>query len=1030
MNGSRLVAISAALLLIIALSPPVALASSEKPQQATVTPLAGTFNQVSVGDHRAEKSPNDFCTVKWQGPATFFVNGWFTGGELYATYQDPVETGCPAPYPFGVTQIVWYVWAVLPETLYVRPEVYARGGTPSCWIPGTAICSGPEYMVELPSAGGWILTLPLGDTCCVYEPYFAGVRVDSSYATGRIEVVVDDGSPRQCANYNYYSAAWHDLVVEVGFTWDLELWSEGYNSSQNLCEPCLMIPPGPDLWTTPGGGSTSIRYFNDTPIPADFFGPGSDPFTGTICFAGVPLSTTPPGALGPTDVIVERLSAASVPTIGSSDVVPIEIIALSLVSCSPITVTYVSNPPEIWEVLACLSAATPQQIGSMTITKHCPEGGSFTASLPVTPQLIFRRIDPPPINPPIVMDPANTDMMVTQNGRWASSVPPPFGLWESPGGVTVDDDCNSLTPESLVPPRSGCFYPGMTVEPCSPQNPGPAICGGKVLTEEEALLAAHGVLPPQRIEVQEGATCLPDGRCIITTPQCAAMLEGQYQGDFTHCYPDPCAPDTTKDCFESIGQATVTLNPQDQDCQNGITLDLTSILDNSTVVVLGAGPYSNGDTIPTEIVQLELRGFDPSVGQVLVKERADMQSLGKITNVMVDGGGNLTYGESFFDVFVEIILLDMGGQTFNTDGAPLHLEATISELPPKRADYWPPPSQPPLRLFEALPPFNHIGWLCHGLHRPTVPVPCDQPTPTGACCRPAGDCVTLTQAECESVGGWYQGDGSSCSPNPCPAPADSDCVTSIGTGSVGVNPTPTPLCDVNLSLSSLLDKATIKRDPGPYSDGQTIQTEIVEMTLTAITPLPVGTVIIKERTDKASLGKIENVLTDGGGNLTYGESFFDVFVELEFPDMGGVRWNTRDIPFHLEATIDQLPPDSPYIPLPNSAPLRLFNVISGAHEGWLCHAEHRPEQSVPCQPTSCCQCRGNADGIIGPAGCIDVSDLTYLVAYLFSGGQAPPCIEEGNVDGVTGPAGPIDVSDLTYLVAFLFSGGQPPPPCI
>ena len=77
----------------------------------------------------------------------------------------------------------------------------------------------------------------------------------------------------------------------------------------------------------------------------------------------------------------------------------------------------------------------------------------------------------------------------------------------------------------------------------------------------------------------------------------------------------------------------------------------------------------------------------------------------------------------------------------------------------------------------------------------------------------------------------------------------------------------------------------------------------------------------------------------------------------------------------------------------------------------------------------CCHNRGNVDHIIGPAGPIDVADLTYLVAYIFSGGAAPPCIEEGNVDAIYGPAGPIDVADITYLVAYLFSGGPPPPAC-
>ncbi len=82
--------------------------------------------------------------------------------------------------------------------------------------------------------------------------------------------------------------------------------------------------------------------------------------------------------------------------------------------------------------------------------------------------------------------------------------------------------------------------------------------------------------------------------------------------------------------------------------------------------------------------------------------------------------------------------------------------------------------------------------------------------------------------------------------------------------------------------------------------------------------------------------------------------------------------------------------------------------------------------------SSCCNgdgIRGNVDGATGGAGEIDVSDLTYLVAYLFQGGPVPPCIDEGNVDGATGGGGPIDVADLTYLVAYLFQGGSPPPSC-
>jgi hypothetical protein len=84
-----------------------------------------------------------------------------------------------------------------------------------------------------------------------------------------------------------------------------------------------------------------------------------------------------------------------------------------------------------------------------------------------------------------------------------------------------------------------------------------------------------------------------------------------------------------------------------------------------------------------------------------------------------------------------------------------------------------------------------------------------------------------------------------------------------------------------------------------------------------------------------------------------------------------------------------------------------------------------------CVPT-CCNgdgIRGNVDDIVGVGGEVDVADLTYLVAFLFQAGAAPPCVDEGNVDGITGPGGPFDVADLTYLVAYLFQGGGTPPVC-
>ena len=74
--------------------------------------------------------------------------------------------------------------------------------------------------------------------------------------------------------------------------------------------------------------------------------------------------------------------------------------------------------------------------------------------------------------------------------------------------------------------------------------------------------------------------------------------------------------------------------------------------------------------------------------------------------------------------------------------------------------------------------------------------------------------------------------------------------------------------------------------------------------------------------------------------------------------------------------------------------------------------------------------RGNID--MDPLDQIDISDLVYLVDYMFTGGPAPPCWPEANVDcsddgnGVEGPED-IDISDLVYLVDYMFNQG--PTPC-
>lgn len=63
--------------------------------------------------------------------------------------------------------------------------------------------------------------------------------------------------------------------------------------------------------------------------------------------------------------------------------------------------------------------------------------------------------------------------------------------------------------------------------------------------------------------------------------------------------------------------------------------------------------------------------------------------------------------------------------------------------------------------------------------------PGDAAPPEGACCLADGSCAVQTQASCDSSGGTYQGDGTTCAPNPCPPPPAAPTVTTQTVTGIG-----------------------------------------------------------------------------------------------------------------------------------------------------------------------------------------------------------------------------------------------------
>ncbi len=232
--------------------------------------------------------------------------------------------------------------------------------------------------------------------------------------------------------------------------------------------PSCEIAVGYHLYKTPDGGGTTIS-FSGTPLPAGFFGPGSDPFTGTVSLKGQPLTTTPPGVLNETDAVIRRLTPAYLDSVNTVATVQIELVALSLQSVQPITVTaFGGTNPQTWDVSVSGSTQAPQPQGTMTIrssTCGAQLGGTFDSNLPVRPHFIFTRVGHP--GDVRVYDQGMADVVTFSctNERWLSFEPPTVPPVIIPGlnPTTVN---GGLGPVQLITPILPNFFPGIQEDRC------------------------------------------------------------------------------------------------------------------------------------------------------------------------------------------------------------------------------------------------------------------------------------------------------------------------------------------------------------------------------------------------------------------------------------------------------------------------------------------------------------------------------------------------------------------------------------
>ena len=201
------------------------------------------------------------------------------------------------------------------------------------------------------------------------------------------------------------------------------------------------VVAGNDEFETTANGE-SHHDFAGSPIPADFFGAGSQPYTGTVTLEGVPLNP----AVSDTDTIIQRHQTVSAPG-GSTQ---LTMTGLSLRSTSPITVTYGNGTTESWNVTVGLSLFKAST-GTMTINSS-----SFDSTLKVWPRFTFTRVS----RVTIVLDTGGSGLTASSTAASQTAVD-----FDDGGGIVVDDPTPLPAPCKIAVVRSFEVLPAPRTQP-------------------------------------------------------------------------------------------------------------------------------------------------------------------------------------------------------------------------------------------------------------------------------------------------------------------------------------------------------------------------------------------------------------------------------------------------------------------------------------------------------------------------------------------------------------------------------------
>ena len=243
---------------------------------------------------------------------------------------------------------------------------------------------------------------------------------------------------------------------------DAEIIIDGWCLDPGVAPDCSYIEFGPP---------------SNPPLPADFFGPGSDPFEGQICLQGDPLGPTVWGEFGTADLLLRGgaypFDRCSLPD-KAEEVTSVNVVGYKKIKPPPITLFisfYGGTITEAWNLEMTLDPAGPAT-GLLTATKSHAGGGTFDLTFSFLPRFVFTRESD---GFEIILD-------ASAAGRPALE----FSATAIPWVHTVD------TQLDLLAPGQGRFVPGvieMVPGDSSSQEVSPMLC-------DELQGAAHLVYLP------------------------------------------------------------------------------------------------------------------------------------------------------------------------------------------------------------------------------------------------------------------------------------------------------------------------------------------------------------------------------------------------------------------------------------------------------------------------------------------------------------------------------------------------------